>query len=140
MASLCLKHWHEYNLHPIKEMGELIARLKADGYGIYLCSNASSRFTEFYHVIPGIEHFDGVLFSCEVKCIKPQREIYGHLFERFQLKPEKCFFIDDLPMNIEGARACGMEGYCFADGDIMRLRKALSKRLNGVYDVSDSDK
>ncbi|MEY8355679.1 HAD family phosphatase [Lachnospiraceae bacterium 54-53] len=127
MAALCLKHWHEYNMFPREDMGELVAWLKEEGYGIYLCSNASLRLLEcFRTVIPGIEHFDGILFSAEVKCIKPQREMYGHLFERFHLKPEECFFIDDLSMNVEGARACGMDGYCFADGDAGRLKEYLS--------------
>lgn len=47
------------------------------------------------------------------------------LFDRFSLKPEECYFIDDLALNIEGARACGMDGYCFADGDAGKLKKVL---------------
>lgn len=126
MAAFCLAHWHEYNMWPIKEMGELVVELKEKGYGIYLCSNASLRLLECYQMIPGIEQFDGMLFSAEVKCMKPQKEMYTHLFQRFQLKPEECFFIDDLPMNIEGAKACGMDGYCFADQNIERLREFMS--------------
>ncbi|WP_367568077.1 HAD family hydrolase [Lacrimispora sp.] len=126
MAALCMKHWHEYNLWPIEGMEELVAELKEKGYGIYLCSNASLRLLECSHMIPGISHFDGTLFSAEVKYIKPQKEMYAHLFNRFGLKPEECFFIDDLPMNIEGARDCGMDGYCFADGDVKKLREVLS--------------
>ncbi len=127
MAAQCLMHWHEHNLWPIEGMEELVAELKEKGYGIYLCSNASLRLLECSHMIPGISSFDGVLFSAEVKCIKPQKEIYGHLFDRFNLKPEECFFIDDLLMNIEGARECGMDGYCFADGDVKKLKEVLSR-------------
>lgn len=127
MAELCLKHWHEYNMYPVKEMGELVRELKEQGYGIYLCSNASLRLLTYTTIIPGIEYFDGVLFSAEVKCMKPQKEMYGHLFQRFHLKPEECFFIDDLLMNVEGARECGMDGYCFADRNIDALKECLSK-------------
>ncbi|WP_024291850.1 HAD family hydrolase [Lacrimispora indolis] len=130
MAALCLEHWHEYNMWPDKEMGEVIRQLKEKGYGIYLCSNASLRLLTCYNIIPGIEYFDGILFSAEVKCMKPQKEMYCHLFERFHLKPEECFFIDDMPLNIEGAKACGMDGYCFADGDVARLKEFLS-HING---------
>ena len=129
MAALCFLKWHEVNMKPNKEMGKVVADLKNQGYGIYLCSNASVRLLTCFQMIPGIEHFDGILFSAEVKCIKPQKEMYEHFFERFDLNPEECFFIDDLPMNIEGAKACNMDGYCFADGDIDRLKEALS-RLN----------
>ena len=127
-AALCLQHWHVYNMWPIKEMDSLIRDLKARGFGIYVCSNAAIRLVDVYQdLFPAVECFDGLLFSAEVKCIKPQKEMYQHLFDRFQLKPEECFFIDDLPMNIEGARACGMDGYCFADGDVKKLKEVLDR-------------
>lgn len=129
-ARLCLEHWHEYCMWPVPGMEELVTDLKRDGYGLYLCSNASLRMLKCYgDVIPGIRLFDGVLFSAEVKCMKPQKEMYRHLFDRFGLRPEECFFVDDQPLNIEGGRACGMDGYCFADGDTKRLRAFLMERL-----------
>ncbi len=126
MARLCLAHWHEYNMWPVEGMADVVKNLKETGYGIYLCSNASLRLLTCYQQIPGIEYFDGILFSAEVKCIKPQKEMYHHLFERFGLKPEECFFIDDMMQNIEGARACGMEGWCFKDKDVEKLKEVLS--------------
>ena len=114
-----------------EEMEALVRELKAKGYGLYVCSNASIRLPSCYKaVIPAVECFDGLLFSAEVKCIKPQKEMYEHFFRRFGLKPEECYFIDDLPMNIEGARACGMDGHCFADGSVENLRKDLEKVLS----------
>ena len=47
------------------------------------------------------------------------------LFEKFNIKPEESYFIDDLQLNIDGAAACGMKGYCFADGNVEKLQKAL---------------
>ena len=127
-AGLCLGHWHEYCMWPVPGMEELVTYLKGEGYGLYLCSNASLRMLKCYEdVIPGIRLFDGVLFSAEVKCVKPQKEMYNHLFERFGLRPEECFFIDDQPLNIEGSRACGMDGYCFDDGDVEKLRKVIGR-------------
>ena len=105
---------------------EFVKELKDQGYRIYLCSNASCASVG---LLPagdsGIEYFDGVLFSAEVKCMKPQKEMYEHLFRRFDLKPEECFFVDDLQLNIEGAKMCGMDGHCFADGDWERLRERI---------------
>lgn len=127
-ARLCLEHWHEYCMWPVPGMEKMVTYLKDSGYGLYLCSNASLRMLSCYEdVIPGIGLFDGVLFSAEVKCMKPQKEMYRHLFDRFGLKPEECFFVDDQPLNIEGARACGMDGYCFDDGDVERLGKVIER-------------
>lgn len=126
MAALCLARWHQYNMWPKKGMAELVRWVKDRGYGIYLCSNASLRLLDCYQeVIPGIEYFDGVLFSAEVKCMKPQKEMYQHLFARFSLIPQECFFIDDLQLNIDGSRARGMDGCCFADGNVGRLMECL---------------
>ena len=103
LAVKSFDHWHEYNLVQKPEMGDLVRDLKAKGYGIYLCSNASVRMLTCYkEVLPAVECFDGI-----------------------GLKPEECYFIDDLPNNIAGAKACGMDGYCFADGDVEKLKRTL---------------
>ena len=128
MADACMAHWHEYNIMPVAEMGDLVKELKEKGYGIYLCSNMSLRLRVFEDQLPGIQYFDGILVSAEEKLLKPDPAIYERLFEKFGLKAEECFFIDDLPANIEGAKKCGMDGYCFADGNIGKLREELKKR------------
>lgn len=125
MADLCMAHWHEYNISPMQGMGELVKEIKERGYHIYLCSNASLRLRVFMNRIPGIEYFDGVLISAEERLLKPEPAIYMRLFEKFSIRPEESFFIDDLIANIEGAKACGMDGYCFADQDTGRLKAVL---------------
>lgn len=126
LAAQCFLHWHEYNMWPVEGMKEEVKKIKDRGFGIYLCSNASVRLLSCYkEIIPGIELFDGVLFSAEVRCMKPQKEMYEHLFHRFQLDPEECFFIDDVQLNIDGAAFCGMKGYCHEDGDVEKLKALL---------------
>ena len=65
--------------------------------------------------------------------IKPQPEIYQLCLEKFNLKAEECFFIDDAPANIEGALCCGISGAVF-HGDVKLLRSQL--RAAGV-DVTE---
>ena len=62
-----------------------------------------------------------MIVSADVKLLKPQHEIYEALFEKYNLRPEECFFIDDGMQNIDGAYAVGMSGTVFF-GDIPRLR------------------
>ena len=69
MARLCLEHWNEYCMWKVPGMEELVRELKAEGFGIYLCSNASLRMVTWYkNIIPAWECFDGILYSAEVKC------------------------------------------------------------------------
>ena len=109
---------------PIPGMYELIEELKTNGYGIYLLSNASLRQHEYWPRIPASRFFDGTLISADEGVIKPQPEIYRLILDRFQLKAEECFFIDDVPANIEGAFYCGIPGAVFHD-DVALLRKNL---------------
>lgn len=129
LAAKCFWNWHIHNMWQSEGMGDLIARLKELGFGIYLCSNASVRLLTCYKtVIPGIKYFDGILFSGEEKCMKPQKEIYERLFSRFSLVPEECFFIDDQQLNVQGAENCGMKGYVY-DGDREKLIQVLERVL-----------
>lgn len=63
---------------------------------------------DFYDAVQG---FDGIVISGEVQMAKPEPGIYTYLLTKYALRPEECFFIDDLEENIRAARQCGMEGY-----------------------------
>ena len=108
----------------IDGMYELVEELKELGYGVYLLSNASVRQHEYWPRIPASKFFDGKLISADVHVIKPQPEIYRLCLEKFNLKAEECFFIDDAPANIEGALQCGIPGAVF-HGDAALLRSQL---------------
>lgn len=125
-------HWDE-PLLPIDGMYELVEELKAKGYGIYLLSNASVRQHDYWSRIPANRFFDGTLISADERVLKPQPEIYHLCMERFGLKAEESFFIDDMAHNVEGALFCGLSGAVF-HGDVTRLRKDL--RAAGV-DVTE---
>ena len=114
---------------PIEGMYGLVEELKGKGYGVYLLSNASVRQHEYWPRIEASRFFDGTLISADVHVIKPQREIYELCLEKFGLKAEECFFIDDAPANIEGAMCCGISGAVF-HGDAALLRSQL--RTAGV--------
>ena len=114
---------------PIEGMYELIEELKANGYGIYLLSNASYRQHDYWPRVEASRFFDGTLISADEKVVKPQPEIYRLLLERFDLTAEECFFVDDVPSNIEGAFYCGIPGAVF-HGDAALLRRDL--RAAGV--------
>lgn len=124
--------WDE-PLIPIDGMYELVEELKTKGYGIYLLSNASYRQHDYWPRIPASRFFDGTLISADEHVVKPQPEIYQLCLQRFGLKAEESFFVDDMALNVEGALYCGLSGAVF-HGDVNRLRKDL--RAAGV-DVAE---
>lgn len=113
---------------PFEKMYGFVEMLKSKGYGIYLLSNASPDFHERRSGIPALSLFDGVIISADYKLLKPEKEIYEKLYETFSLKPEECFFIDDVQANIDGAKATGMDGHCYYHGDLDILKRDMEQR------------
>ncbi len=120
-----LTDFYEY-MPPFPEMYDFIKRIKAAGYNVYLLSNATPRFFDNYLNIPALTLMDGFFISCVYKMLKPQKDIYEAFCNKFSLKPEECFFIDDLPQNIEGAKNNGMKGFVYKAHDIENLEKVLN--------------
>ena len=108
----------------VEGMHDLIGELKGMGYGIYLLSNASCRQPDYWQRVPAAPLFDGTFVSYTVRLLKPEREIYEAFFEKFRLRPEDCFFIDDNPANVEASIRAGMPAVVFFN-DVPRLRRQL---------------
>ena len=88
--------------------------LKDRGYKLYILSNYGRCSYEINSKHYGfLALTDGQLISYEVRQLKPEREIYESLCRRFGLLPEESVFIDDVPANIDGARAAGFAGIVF---------------------------
>lgn len=116
------------NLTPVPAMLDLVKDIKKKGGKIYLLSNISKTFAatwqENAYLKELFQYFDGLVCSGPLGITKPHREIFDHLLNTYNLKAEECIFIDDAPINIEGAAQCGIPGYIF-DGDAQKLRKSL---------------
>ena len=87
--------------------------LKGMGYRLYLLSNANRRLREYLPRIPGSQYLDGLVVSAEEKLLKPQAEIYHVLYDRYDLKPEECVFLDDTQKNLDAAEKFGIHTILF---------------------------
>lgn len=92
-----------------------IRAMKRAGYRVYILSNYGSWTYEKTreHALNFLEYVDGAIFSYQVKLIKPDAAIFRALFEKYGVQADECVFLDDLPANIEGAKAVGMHGIVF---------------------------
>lgn len=125
LVSEILEKWHE-EMTVNTEMDAVIEGLEAQGYSLYLLSNASQDFYIFKETIPVLKHFDGLFISSDWECLKPEPVIFQKFFEHFDINPEESFFIDDLAENIEAASDQGMQGHVF-DGNVEALLSAFRK-------------
>lgn len=106
---------HYYQYRPLNDaLLDLIKRFKASGYKIYLLSN-NNRDTERYLLkLPIIKQLiDGHVFSCDYGLVKPDPLIYLELFQKYNLRANECFFVDDKKTNIDIGKQLGMRGFVF---------------------------
>lgn len=119
----CIAHWPEHST-PIEPTNALVARLKQEGYGVYLLSNASTRIREQLDHMPAWELMDGWVVSGIERMMKPDPAIYQLICDRYDLVPGECLFVDDNPDNCEGARVAGMQAVRY-EGDVAAIEAAL---------------
>ena len=108
----CIARWPDYSM-PIKPVNDLAIRLKNEGYGIYVLSNASTRIMEQLGHAPAMPYIDGYVVSANERIMKPDPEIFRLICTRFSLDPTDCLFVDDNEDNCIGARVAGMHAYHF---------------------------
>lgn len=97
-------------------MDALLDLLKAKGYPCYMLSNFPDCFDEMYERVPALKRLDGVVVSSRIKMLKPDPAIFKKAAEILSIEPSETLFVDDLPVNVEGAEKAGMIGYLF-DGE-----------------------
>lgn len=107
---LVFSRWMEI-LVPIPSTVEVLKKLKQKGYPLYVISNFHEEaFAKVFAANAWFQLFDGLIISSEIKVLKPEPAIYQALLDRFSLQPQECVFIDDLLVNVEGARQMGLKG------------------------------
>lgn len=91
-------------------------KAKAANIPIYILSNMPAHAWKYLSKTYDCwDACEGVLVSCDVGLIKPDRAIYQCLCDTFSLTPEECVFVDDMAENIEAAKAFGLQGMQLTD-------------------------
>jgi putative hydrolase of the HAD superfamily len=92
--------------------------LKVKGLKIYLLSNYPKSIFALHedkHKFTFLDKIDGRVVSGYVGLVKPDKDIYELLVDKYGLKYEECVFIDDRQENIDTAIDLGMKGIVFTD-------------------------
>ncbi len=93
-----------------------IARALTRKYFMATLNNESRELNQYRIQTFGlVECFDLFVSSCYVAIRKPDERIYRLALDLSQHTPEECCFIDDRPVNIEGATKVGMRTVLMKD-------------------------
>lgn len=112
---------------------DFLDRLREEGYKVILISNTNSimmgwamseRFTPCGR--PLSSYFNALYMSYKEKCMKPSKEIFQHIIDGEQIRPEESIFVDDGQRNVEVAKEMGFHTLCPENGadwrnDLRRL-------------------
>ena len=105
---------------------ELVQGL-ARSYRTVLLSNTNAlHFEMIRENYPILRHFHSFILSYRVGAMKPEPAIYRSAVEAAGCLPEECFFTDDIPEYVEGARQFGIDAVQFRDA--AQLRAELRSR------------
>ncbi|XCP84339.1 HAD family phosphatase [Roseburia hominis] len=117
----CTEEWN-ICMTPVAGARRFCDGLREEGYHLYVLSNASKDFYNYFPRFADLDYFDGVVVSADIHLIKPDPAIYRYLLETYHLIPEECLFIDDRPENVEAAGKLGIHGHVFS-GDYPRIKE-----------------
>ena len=106
---------------------DLLRRIAAR-YRMVLLSNTNVlHYGLLRETRPLLRHFHAYVLSNEVGAMKPSPLIYEKAIEAAGCRAEECFFTDDIPEFVEGARRCGIDAVLFETPE--KLEKELRTRI-----------
>ena len=81
------QHWLEM-FHPIEKNIKILDRLKEKGYTLIVLSNfIRESFEALQDRLTFLSKFDGFVVSYQVGKVKPNRDVYEHLLDQYDLVP-----------------------------------------------------
>ncbi len=105
---------------------EYAAALHKRGYRVALLSNDSVELGAKLSAL-GISHlFDPLVISAQIGVMKPDERAYRTVLDQIGCRPSDAIFIDDMPANIAGSEAVGIQGILYTNTE------ALEKELEAL--------
>jgi len=121
-----------------QEMTEWLADIHSRGIKTAILSNMQTDMAAYVRKnFAWLSHIDHQVFSCEVRAIKPDPEIYRHTLSMLKTAPSEALFVDDREENIQAARAAGVHGILFES--VAQLRQDLKELGFPILPGSDVD-
>lgn len=106
---LFFNNWMDM-LIPIEKNVKIVDELKVNDYKLYVISNFIKEAYEYVtKKYSFFSQFDGQIISGFEQIIKPNKQIYTILLNRYKLNPKDCIFIDDVSGFLRPAKKLGMQ-------------------------------
>ena len=61
------------------------------------------------YIKKNINNYDDIIISAEINKIKPNKDFYNYIMNKYNIEPQELLFIDDNQENIDGAKCLNIE-------------------------------
>ena len=110
------ERWSEMTPHALEDSVAILEGLVREGRDVTLLTNFNDEtFAEARTRYSFLDLPRGATVSALVGLLKPERAIYDHHAQAFELDGDATLFIDDSAINVDGARAAGWQAVQFHD-------------------------
>jgi putative hydrolase of the HAD superfamily len=92
----------------------LIEELAAAGHRLAMLSNAPAEPAAAVAALPVARHFEHLMFSCELKAVKPDPECFAAALARLGAAATEVILVDDRAENVTAAASLGMRAVHFS--------------------------
>lgn len=120
LTSLDIDSWLDLNPGTVA----LLEDMAAGGHRLAMLSNAPAEVATAVMTLPVAALFEHCLFSCFLRLVKPDLDIYRAVLDRLGASPADVIFLDDRPDNVSGAAELGIRGVVFTDPGTARAELA----------------
>jgi len=112
---------------PNQNIWPIVIGLKKNKIRLVLLSNTSkAHFNKACSLCPLLKTFDSNVLSFEIGSLKPSLQFFKKAIAEANAPLTQCFYTDDVPEFIEGAKRVGLDGEVFTSAN--SLRKQLIER------------
>lgn len=125
--------WNAWLIRIPVEKLNMLKRLRADGYKVYMLSNTNEEhwryMEENYFPDPVSSYFDDIFMSQVLGMAKPDSRVFQTVLDKIAEKPECCLYVDDTIVNCKAAAELGMRT-CKVEPNTMWEEKIIRMHLD----------
>lgn len=102
-------------MHLQEDTLALIHDLETSGQRLAVLSNMPVEVARAIDALPLARHFEQLLFSCDFRAVKPDRDCFDQALDRLGVSPDQVTLVDDRQENVTAAARLGMHAIRFTD-------------------------
>jgi FMN phosphatase YigB (HAD superfamily) len=112
-------------IEPIKTTLTIVQKLKNAGHSVYLFANVPPELhTILQQQYAGIlALFDGIVISADIQTVKPDRAIFEHFLQKYNVPAQQCILIDEGEKAVKVAHGMGMQAFVYNKNIGKQLKK-----------------